>query len=360
MLKSTGFDYYPLDRPMKRILSVFVLLLFAGIPWSSCAHGADDVLQEESNWAIADRAMVIQKLQSGLTEQGMDEPQVTALLASFEKALGQPETDPMDAFIATAVSAFPVLGEKLAQIEASPIITAEDPFLAFAAPLRDQARLWAGRALVRARLFDEAIPLIESLEPFDVVAPSELLFYRGVCYHALLKKDLAIDDLSMLLEQKDQIPRRFSRTAELMLADIEPLKEDSLDEIARLMSDVSRRLDLGRSGDPVVDREQQIIDKLDKMIDKMEEQQKQQQQQMQQAQSGSSGGSQSKPMKDSQIAGGSGPGDVDRKDLGDRDGWGNLPPAQRQEALQKISQDLPTHYREAIEAYFRKLATEKK
>jgi hypothetical protein len=63
-------------------------------------------------------------------------------------------------------------------------------------------------------------------------------------------------------------------------------------------------------------------------------------------------------MQDSQAAGGSGNGDVDRKKIDDRDGWGNLPPAERQQALQQISRDLPTHYREAIEAYFRKLATE--
>lgn len=63
-------------------------------------------------------------------------------------------------------------------------------------------------------------------------------------------------------------------------------------------------------------------------------------------------------MDDSQVAGASGDGDVDRKDLGNRSGWGNLPPAERQEALQQISRDLPTHYREAIEAYFRKMATE--
>lgn len=62
-------------------------------------------------------------------------------------------------------------------------------------------------------------------------------------------------------------------------------------------------------------------------------------------------------MDDSRVAGASGQGDVDRKNIGDRAGWGNLPPAQREEALQQISRDLPTHYREAIEAYFRKLAT---
>ena len=63
-------------------------------------------------------------------------------------------------------------------------------------------------------------------------------------------------------------------------------------------------------------------------------------------------------MNDSQIAGGSGEGDVDKRDLKDRGGWGNLPPAERQEALQQIGRDLPTHYREAIDAYFRKLAKE--
>jgi hypothetical protein len=62
-------------------------------------------------------------------------------------------------------------------------------------------------------------------------------------------------------------------------------------------------------------------------------------------------------MQDSQIAGSSGQGDVDKKKLDPRGGWGNLPPAKREEALQQISRDLPTHYREAIEAYFRKLAT---
>ncbi|MCH1495464.1 MAG: hypothetical protein L7U72_09550, partial [Rubripirellula sp.] len=89
----------------------------------------------------------------------------------------------------------------------------------------------------------------------------------------------------------------------------------------------------------------------------------QQQQQQQQASSGQGGGSQGgqgSPMQDSQIAGGGGNGDVDRKKIKDKDGWGNLPPAERQEAIQQISRDLPTHYREAIEAYFRKLATDRR
>ena len=54
-----------------------------------------------------------------------------------------------------------------------------------------------------------------------------------------------------------------------------------------------------------------------------------------------------------------GPGDVDQKDQGDRAGWGNLPPAQRQEALQRLTEELPSHYREVIEGYFRQLAKDR-
>ena len=63
-------------------------------------------------------------------------------------------------------------------------------------------------------------------------------------------------------------------------------------------------------------------------------------------------------MEDSQPGGGSGPGEVDQHRPGVRSGWGNLPPKQREEAMQQISKGLPSHYREVIEEYFRKMARE--
>jgi hypothetical protein len=127
------------------------------------------------------------------------------------------------------------------------------------------------------------------------------------------------------------------------------------------MKDVQRRLDLERSGKVVRDQEDSIVEKLDKKIDEIEEQLQQQQQQMQMAQQSKGDQqkqSQGSPMQDSMIAGDSGPGNVDKKDIGKLSGWGDLPPAQRQEALQKMTQDLPSHYREIIEAYFKRLASE--
>ncbi len=66
----------------------------------------------------------------------------------------------------------------------------------------------------------------------------------------------------------------------------------------------------------------------------------------------------SSPAPDSRILGGKGPGQVDKKPLGAGSGWGDLPPKQRQEALQQIGKDYPAHYRDLIEQYFRKLASE--
>ena len=56
--------------------------------------------------------------------------------------------------------------------------------------------------------------------------------------------------------------------------------------------------------------------------------------------------------------GGKAPGDVAKKDIGHKSGWGDMPPKEREEALQHMGRDFPPHYRDAIEEYFRKLATE--
>jgi len=139
-----------------------------------------------------------------------------------------------------------------------------------------------------------------------------------------------------------------------MAADIQPLKPDTLDEIARLMADIRRRLALARAGKKVRDQEDEVIAKLEKMIDELE-QQRQKRQQQQARQSGS-GRQPNQPMQDSNPAQLKGPGEVDPKSIGKKDGWGNLPPKQRQEVLQQIGRDLPAHFRETIEEYFKRLA----
>lgn len=228
--------------------------------------------------------------------------------------------------------------------------------------LKADMQLWVCRSLVQNALYDEAIDRLEKLPLESVSDPGTLLFNLAVCQHHLLRKEDCLQTLQKLLERELDLPTRYAVTARLMEADIKPLEEDSLDEVSRIMNDVERRLTLGRTGKVVQDKQQAIVDKLDKSIDKFEQQlkeQQQQQKQQQQQQQKQNGQSPNSPPTNLQIAEVKGEGEVDAKDLGNGSGWGNLPPAQRQEALQNMTKDLPSHYRDVIEAYFKRLATTK-
>ena len=225
--------------------------------------------------------------------------------------------------------------------------------------LRADLQLICCRYMVHHGLYDEALQRLLPLAQESTSDPATWLFCMGVCQHHLMQRTACLETLEKLLERETELPTRYAIVARLMQADIKPYKEDSLDEIARMMNDVERRLALGRAGKTVRDKEQAIVDKLDKMIDKLEQQQQQQQQQKKGG--GNAKGQKpnpgSKPMDDTQIAGEKGPGDVDQKDIGSGSGWGDLPAAKRQEALQNITKDLPSHFREVIEAYFKRLAS---
>jgi hypothetical protein len=223
---------------------------------------------------------------------------------------------------------------------------------------RDAVRLWIGRQYVRQDRFDDALTLLADLDTATAVDPAALLFHRAACQHWLLAADAAIESLERLLERADDIPVRYERMARLMRADLTTLEDESLDHIARRMRDITRRLDQGRPGPQTRRVQDGVIESLDKLIAAIEEQQNQQNQSGGGGSAGGSGNSGSgKPMDDSRIAGGKGPGEVTKRDLGDTDGWGNLPPHKREEALQQIGREFPAHYREAIEQYFKRLAS---
>ena len=346
------------------LTAVFILMVPA-------LGAADDSLERKASWQVYDADAMSEKLRSSLDQLGVLPDQMGDVSERFQAAIEKTDQDPIDAYVVSVREMVPAVDELVARanesiIDAGASIDPNTPgygaLESLPKSMRMTVRTWLGRALVRERLYDEALPVIAEVEPTESIDPGSVLFYRGACYHALLMKKEALADLRRLLENKDECPTRFVRTAQMMVADIKPLKEDTLDEISRLMTDVTRRLDLGRTDEDVKQQEQKIIDKLTKLIEKAEQQKKKQQQQQQQSGGGGqdSNDSQSSPMQDSRIAGGiGGNGDVDPRNFDDRDAWGNLPPAERQQALQQISRDLPTHYREAIEAYFRKIATDK-
>lgn len=224
------------------------------------------------------------------------------------------------------------------------------------ASVRHNFQLLLARSYANQRMADEASEQLKDLTTSDVVDPALLLYLRGLTSHTLLKKDECVKAMRQLLENEKQIPRRYATLARLIESDIQPLEEDSLDEISRLMDDVRRRLDLGRAGKQVREQEDLVVSKLDKMIEKMEEELKKQQQQAQQGGQAGKPDANSKPAEKSTAPDMKAPGEVDPKNIGKKDGWGNLPPKERQEVLQQIGRELPSHFRETIEEYFKRLA----
>ncbi len=218
-------------------------------------------------------------------------------------------------------------------------------------------RLWTARKLIRLGRYDEAALLLANLPLDSSVDPTTLLFCKAACEYWLLRIEEAAQSVAKLLEREKELPVRYRQLALLLETDITSLKEDSLDHISRRMRDVTRRLELGHAGPGVQAVQSGVIDSLDKLIKKLEEQKKQQAS----GGAGSSGGSMSdgRPMEDSQLAGGKGRGEVKKRKLGETDEWGDLPPREREDALQQIGRDYPSHYREAIEQYFKRLATGK-
>lgn len=222
--------------------------------------------------------------------------------------------------------------------------------------VRHNLRLAYGRWLVQESLYDEAAVQFAELKPADVVDPAALLFYQAVVHHRTLARDPGLAAISLLLENEATIPKRFVSLARLMQADLDALKDESLDHIARRMDDIRRRLDLGRAGPKVREVENGVIASLDKLIEQLEQQQ--QAAAAAAAAAGRGSARPSNPLPDSMPIQQKGPGEVAKKPVGNESGWGNLPPKDRQEALQQIGKDFPAHYRDMIEQYFRKLASE--
>lgn len=340
---------------MKRLTTILVALAWIGLGGTFVSAQVD----ERASWSVPQTAEVKAKLDDYLASRGADE--ATRLKVSLlwpDEAESLDGTQLFDRLAASLAASDPAVLE-VVQLCNQPRKLPPPPKPALLddeslPPLvRNNLRLLYGRWLAQQDFADEALETLTGLTPGDVVDPATLLFYQAVGHHRLLNKDECLKTVGKLLENEETLPRRYATLAKLMQADMQPLKPDSLDEIARLMEDVRRRLDLARAGRKVREREEEIIAKLDKMIEQMEEQQKQQQQQ--QASSGN-GGQSSNPMQDSNPAQLKGAGEVDPKDIGKKDGWGNLPPLERQQVMQQIGRELPAHFRETIEEYFKRLA----
>ncbi|NOX57150.1 MAG: hypothetical protein GXP27_22495, partial [Planctomycetes bacterium] len=187
-------------------------------------------------------------------------------------------------------------------------------------------RLYLARFLTQAALYDEAMDQFEKIPLENVIDPATLLFYRAVCEHQLLKKSEALATLDQLLNHTVSVPDRYASVARLMRYDLVEFRQKSLDEIARKMNDVKRRLSLARAGSRVQKIEEEIVEALDELIKRIQDQAN-----AASSSTGMAGGNSNQssgPAQDSVIKGAPAPGRVDEKDIGHKSGWGALPPKQ--------------------------------
>jgi len=247
--------------------------------------------------------------------------------------------------------------------------TKADPFF------RANFGLVVARQLSNRRVHEEALAILGSMTPEQTVDPATYLFHRAVSEHALLKKDDANRTIVRLIQDAAGSPERFKTVGALMMLDMQTWKKD-LGNVARLMDNSERRLEVGRAGPQTQKIQKEVIARLDEMIKELENKAKK-------AASGGGGGggggdpnggscpdggspggnaggaNPKSPMQDSQIATNGGPGNVDIAKLQKlTEGWGKMLPAERAKAMQEV-QDLvsglsPEH-RESFQRYFEEI-----
>jgi hypothetical protein len=325
------------------------------------ADSADEEFAKDPTWtapaAASVRAEVMKWLDARKPEDAVRKQADALWPADEAKAKGQP----LDRVARTFAIVDPQARELVELTEKS---RSDGPLPKFAwladdktpAFERNNLRLWYGRWLAQEKLFDAALEQLSGIEPADVVDPASLLFYQAAANHWLLKKDPGLKAIARLLERKKELPRRYAQTAALMQTDLSALKDGSLDHIDRRMRDVEGRLDHAHAGKKVRKVEDGIIASLDKLI---EEEEQRQQQAAAAAAAGMRGAKQSRsPAPDSAPLQGKGPGEVVKKQIGTHSNWGDLNPKERQEVLQAIGKEYPSHYRDIIEQYFKRLAAD--
>ena len=224
--------------------------------------------------------------------------------------------------------------------------------------IRANFALLYARWLATHQFFDESLELLRDIPIETVVSPAMLLFYRAVALdHCGMSKEAAAE-LARLRSNAAAVPSRFLTVAELLESDWKLTAQHKLDPVARLMDRITIRLGHARAGQRVREEEDEVVRQLDDLIDQIEQQLEQSRAAMASGQGGAS--APGAPMGDSAPGGAMGEGNVMPRDLGEEGGWGNLPQKERQRALQQLSKDFPSHYRDIVERYFKKLAQEER
>lgn len=215
--------------------------------------------------------------------------------------------------------------------------------------VRNGLKQLLGNWLVRHRYYEESLALLQGLAPDQAIDPASLLFCQAVAHHRLLHKEPGLAAIARLTEDVADCPRRYRQVALLMERDLSSVQPETIDHVARQMSDIERRLDLGRAGPKVRQLEDDVVAALDRLIQALEPPV---------PPHPPCNPVPVKPADQSMLPRLRAAGNVQSKPPAPEGGWGNISPGQREQALQQMSKAFPSNFREIMERYFRKIASE--
>jgi len=211
---------------------------------------------------------------------------------------------------------------------------------------------WLALGWVQAGLYDEAKRILDAFTPEASAVPEVAFYCRAITEYQLGNGAEAQEAGRWLLSQAGAIPARYQLIARAVTAEASRWERSPLRHASQWMGDAARRLELARRDPELLPLQDRILEILDRLIEQASRKQKK-------AQATSSGNIRSaSPAEESFPMGGKGAGEAPRKPIGKPAHWGDLPPKDREEALQMIHREFPPHYRQAIEEYFRRLAEE--
>ncbi len=286
---------------------------------------------------------------------------------SIEKIWASPDLSTLDRTVETFKLADPQVAKLLSEAKAADKSAPKQaPALFKDAKLsgfyRANLGLAYAKALCGARVYEEALDVLRNISPEQTVDPSSYFFHRAVAEHATIKRDEATRSIVRLIDDVTDAPDRYKMLASIMFVDMQSWSRDDKDlgNIARLMDNIERRLELARGGEQTQEIQKKVVFRLDELIKEMENQCK-----------GNckgncpGGGSCDKPgsgqgpnpMQDSFGGSNGGAGTVDNKQLKNlQENWVKMPEHERAKAMMELTKDLPPKYRVVIEEYFKSLA----
>jgi hypothetical protein len=223
------------------------------------------------------------------------------------------------------------------------------------------------KALATRNVYEDALVALQSIKAEQTADPGAYFFNKAVCEHGLMMQPEATDTIARLLDDVADVPERYKMVAALMHFDMLSWQDKDLGWIARKMNIIKDRLQQTRGGEKTQKIQREVVVRLSEMIKELENKKKG---------GGScngggcpSGGKQDgpnnmqpgNPLDDSRLGGISGPGLINNKKFKEIAAvWGKLPEKERAKAMVELTRDLPPKYRDAIEAYLKGIAADKR